>query len=173
MEASQVGIVVWNPPVNAGDRRDADSTPGSKRVSGGGHGNPLQCSCLENPMDRGAWQATAHRVTKSQTRLKRISMHAWVFGKKTIEINCLFITSYRECVTYHCWSWLLSSFSSVKLLHLPFPKLHSLESSHCVQPTLNELVGGTGYTRPWAWCSYISYLGYFCMGDLGLLFLNS
>ena len=50
--------------------------PGSGRSPGGGHGNPLQYSCLENSMDRGAWRATGHRVTKSQTRLKWLSMHA-------------------------------------------------------------------------------------------------
>ena len=48
---------------------DLGSIPGSGRSLGGGHGNPLQCSCLENPMGRGAWQATVHGVTKSQTRL--------------------------------------------------------------------------------------------------------
>ena len=57
--------MVKNPPANAGDVRNADSTPGSGRPLGGGHGNPLQCSCLETPMDRGAWWATVHRVTKT------------------------------------------------------------------------------------------------------------
>ena len=51
------------------------SIPGSGRSSGGGHGNPFQYSCLQNPMDRGAWQATIHGVTKSQTRLKQLSAH--------------------------------------------------------------------------------------------------
>ena len=51
----------------AGDIRDTGSIPGSGRSSGGGHGNPLQYSCLENPMDRGAWRATVHEVAKSQT----------------------------------------------------------------------------------------------------------
>ena len=46
---------------NAGDARDMGSIPGLGRSPGGGHGNPLQYSCLENPMDRGAWQATVHR----------------------------------------------------------------------------------------------------------------
>ena len=50
---------------------------GLGRSSGGGRGNPLQCSCLENPMDRRAWQATVHRVAKSQTQLKRLSTHAY------------------------------------------------------------------------------------------------
>ena len=59
--------MVKNPPANAGDVRDAGSIPGSGRSPCPirGHGNPLQCSCLENPMDRGAWQAMVHRVTKS------------------------------------------------------------------------------------------------------------
>ena len=51
--------------------------PGLGRSPGRGHGNPLQCSCLENPMDRGAWWATVHGVTKSWTRLKQLSMHAF------------------------------------------------------------------------------------------------
>ena len=62
-------LVVKNLPANAGDIRDAGSTPGSGRSPGEGHGNPLQYSCLENPMDRGAWQATVHGVARSQTRL--------------------------------------------------------------------------------------------------------
>ena len=56
--------MVKNPPANAGDVRDVGSVPGLSRSSGGGHGNPLQYSCLENPMDRGAWQSTVHRVAK-------------------------------------------------------------------------------------------------------------
>ena len=55
--ASQVALVVKNPPANAGDVRDASLIPGLGRSLGGGHGNPFQYSCLENPMDRGAWQA--------------------------------------------------------------------------------------------------------------------
>ena len=60
-------VVVKNPPVNAGDIRDAGSVPGSGGSPGGGHGDPLQYSCLENPMDRGAWQATDHRAAESDT----------------------------------------------------------------------------------------------------------
>ena len=55
--------------------RDTGSIHGSGRSPGEGHGNPLQCSCLENPMDQGAWQATVHRVAKSQTQLKPLSTH--------------------------------------------------------------------------------------------------
>ena len=71
---SQVALVVKNLPVNAGDIRDLGSIPGLERSPGGGHGNPLQYSCLENPMGRGAWWAIVHRVARSWTRLKRLSM---------------------------------------------------------------------------------------------------
>ena len=63
------GSVVKNPPANAGGARDVDSIPGSGRSSGVGDSNPLQYSCLEYPMDRGAWWATVQGITKSQTQL--------------------------------------------------------------------------------------------------------
>ena len=60
-------LVVKSLPANAGDIGDMGSIPGLGNSPGGGNGNPLQCSCLENPMDRGAWWATVHGVAKSQT----------------------------------------------------------------------------------------------------------
>ena len=60
---------------SAGDAGNMGSILGSERSPGGGHGNTLQYSCLENPMDKGAWQVTVHRITKSQTRRKQLSMH--------------------------------------------------------------------------------------------------
>ena len=63
----QVTLVVKNPPANADDVRDLGSMPGSGRSLGGGNSNPLQYSCLENPMDRGAWRATVHGVAQSRT----------------------------------------------------------------------------------------------------------
>ena len=65
--APQVALMVKNPPTYAGDVRDMGSIPGSGRFPGGGHDNPLQCSCLENLMGRGAWWATVHGVSKSWT----------------------------------------------------------------------------------------------------------
>ena len=59
--------MIKNPPANAGDVRDEGLIPGSGRYSGGGHGNPLQYCCLENPMDRGTGRATVHRLAKSRT----------------------------------------------------------------------------------------------------------
>ena len=78
-----------NLPANAGDIRDAGSVPGSGRSPGGGHGNPFQYSCLENPMDRGAWQAMVHRVARSQTWLKQLSMRAYKLleSRKSVEVR--------------------------------------------------------------------------------------
>ena len=65
--ASQVALAVKNLPASAEDTGDVGSIPGSGRSPKGGHGNPLQYSCLENPLDRGAWWAAVHGVAKSQT----------------------------------------------------------------------------------------------------------
>ena len=67
--------MVKNTPANAGDIRNMGSLFGLGRSSGGGHSNPLQYSCLENPMDRGAWRATVLWAAKSQTQLKQLGMH--------------------------------------------------------------------------------------------------
>ena len=67
LRASQLVLMVKNLPANAGDIRDTGLIPGSERSPGGGHGNPLQYSCLENSTDRGAWRATVHGIAMSQT----------------------------------------------------------------------------------------------------------
>ena len=67
-QASRVALVVKNPPANAGDKRDMGLIPGLGRSPGIGNGKPLQYSRLENPMDRGGWQAAVHGVTKSRAR---------------------------------------------------------------------------------------------------------
>ena len=77
--------LVKNLATNAGDLRDASSIPRLGRFSGKGRDNPLQYSCLENPMDRGAWKATVHRVAQSQTQLKHLSTHAYTY------ISCPFL----------------------------------------------------------------------------------
>ena len=73
---SQVALVVKNLSANADDVRDVGSIPGSGRFPGGGHSNLLWYSCLENPMDRGAWWATVHGFAQSRTLLKQFSTHA-------------------------------------------------------------------------------------------------
>ena len=80
-------LLVKNPPINAGSLRDAGSISGLRRSPGGGHGNPLQYSCLENPVDRGAWRATVHGVTKSQTRLS--SQRTTVLYFSPLSPDCL------------------------------------------------------------------------------------
>ena len=70
---SYVTLVVKNPSASAGDIRDLGWIPGWRRSPGRGHDNPLQYSCLENPMDRGAWRDTVHRVPQSPALLKQLS----------------------------------------------------------------------------------------------------
>ena len=76
IRASQEALVVKNSPANAGDIRDVGPVPGLGRSPGGGHGNSLQYSCPENPMDRGALWAIVHGVTKSGTRLSDLTNFA-------------------------------------------------------------------------------------------------
>ena len=75
--STQVALVVKNPLANAGDKRDTALIPGSGRFPGGGHGNPLQYTCLENPMDRQVWQAAVHRVANSQPRRAHTHTHIY------------------------------------------------------------------------------------------------
>ena len=81
-------LVVKSLLANAGDVRDMGLTPRSGRSPGGEHGNPLQYSCLENPVDREAWQAIVHRVAQSWTRLKRLSSSSKQIGDR--DFNTLF-----------------------------------------------------------------------------------
>ena len=83
--------------------RGVGSIPGSGRAPGGGTSNPLQCACLENPMDRGAWRATVHRVVKSQTRLKRLSKQHTCIKYITNE-NLLYSTgNSTQCSVWLKW----------------------------------------------------------------------
>ena len=90
--APQVVPVVRNLPTNAGD---TGSTPGSGRSPRGGHGNPLQDSCLENPMDRGAWQATVQGVAKSQTLSSHTYTHAYRY-RQTHRCTCMGIQTHTH-----------------------------------------------------------------------------
>ena len=85
--ASQVVLVIKNPSADPGDVRDVGLIPGSGRSPGGGHSNPLQCSFLENPMDRGAWRATVHKVAKSRTRVKHLSTQAQMNGCSFVPVK--------------------------------------------------------------------------------------
>ena len=81
-QASQVALVVNNPPANEGDISEVGWILGSGRSPGGGHGNTLQYSCLENPLDRGAWQAMVHRIAKSWIQLKLLCTHTLILASQ-------------------------------------------------------------------------------------------
>ena len=83
---------------------DGCSIPGLGRPSGGGNGNPLHHSCLEHPIDRGAWRATAHRIEKSWTRLRRLSMHTgWIWN--TILTFCNTPWTITRVLNWNMYSW--------------------------------------------------------------------
>ena len=113
-------LVVKNTLANAGDKRDLGSIPGSGRSPGGGHGNPLQYSCLENSMDRRAWWAMVHGVTNSWTWLKQLSMQSIPFNAtddmvrgQTMEIQWLLSLSTLRGTSTHLKLWT----SSPKSVH--------------------------------------------------------
>ena len=104
--ASQVVLVVKNPRAKAGDIRDVDLIPRLGRSPGGGCGNPLQYSCLENLMDRGAWRATVRGITKSWTQLKQsvLGVHwkdwCWSWNSNTLATWCKELTHWKSP-----WLW--------------------------------------------------------------------
>ena len=105
MDSELVFPVGKNLPANAGDKRDAGSIPGLGRSLGGGHGNPLQYSCLENHMDREAWWATVHGVTKSWTWVTEyICINSepgkarWLAKGNLEEMSCISDSSYHKGV---------------------------------------------------------------------------
>ena len=111
--ASQA-LVVKNPPANAEDPRNAGLIPGLGRSPGGGHGNPLQYSCLGNPVDRGAWWATVHGVTKSQTWLSEWTELNW------------------NCLKYTHWIMISDSTNMTKITPPPFPWVHDYVARDCI-----------------------------------------
>ena len=96
--ASQVVLVVKNLPANAGVIRDAGSISGLRRCPGGGHGNPIQSSCLENPMNRGAWWASVHRIVQSWTQLSAGGCtHALLYYDNDFHLKGWEIETQRVC----------------------------------------------------------------------------
>ena len=112
-------LVVKNPPANTGGTRDTGSIPGLWSSPGEGSGNPLQYSCLVNPMDRGAWRAIVHGVTKSWMWLKRLSTHAC--------IN--YLLDYTKYAFLLLLLLLLSRFSRVRLCATPETAAHQAPPS--------------------------------------------
>ena len=119
-------------PVNTGDSRDMGSIPGLGRPPEVGNGNPLQYSCLENSMDRGAWRATVHGVAKSQTWL---SAH-----------NCFII-----CVTFCYETWIshMDTYIPFLLSLPPNPKTHPSRSSQ--QSLVNQIERGIWLSFIFGW----------------------
>ena len=127
--ASQVKLVVKNTPANAGALRDVGSIPRLGRVPGGGHGNPLQYSCLENPADRGAWRATDHSVC--------VLSHVRLFATPR---------------TVACRALLSMEFSRQEYWNgLPFPTPGNLPNPKIkpTSPVFLVLAGGVFTTAPW------------------------
>ena len=98
----QVALVVNNLPANAGVLKEAGLTTGLGRSPGGGNGHPLQYSCLENSMDRGAWQATYHGVTKSWTQLKQLSTTHTYTDTQERHYKKILVLKFRDkcCISY-------------------------------------------------------------------------
>ena len=118
-------LVVKKSPANAGGLKDLGLIPGWGRSPGGRPGNPLQYSCLENPMDRRAWWATVHRVSKSQIQLKRLSMQ-----EPSI--------SYQTTSPDNCQS--TSLLDQPQQTHISAPCQHYLKAFHHPEPTSRSLV---------------------------------
>ena len=121
--ASQVALVVKNPPADAADVRDMGSIPGTGRSPGGGHGNPLQYSSLENPMDRGAWWATVQRVTKSQTWWKLQYTHTQYLLKEKSGVRATVFVSGLNISSptfFFLTTWLWAILQTLSILHFIF-----------------------------------------------------
>ena len=135
MRASQGALVVKKLRANAGDIKDMGSIPGSGRSPAIGNGNPLQNSCLDNPVDSGAWPVTVYEVAKGQMRL---STHTTKISYPSYHVKAT-----RVYLIYHCWCWLWSAGWSGVSLFPTFPyctlwKEYTIHREH-VQSSLNSV----------------------------------
>ena len=133
-------------PANAAGIRDLGSIPGSEICPGEGHGNPLQYSCLDNPMDRGAWEATVHGVTKSQTQLKQLSTHTNAYRYRHLKSD---LSSLPPQALRSKPPWFLTCSNDIISVS-PFPPFlppsslrlreRALQNMHVVTPLANTIV---------------------------------
>ena len=120
---SQMALVVKNPPANVGDARDSDSIPRLGRFPGEGDDTGLQCSCLENSMDRGTWQATVQRVTKSQTQLSNLTLAlAFLPGESHGQRSLVGFNPTKSWTQLSDWAQLCPSRNILEEVHLCVPK---------------------------------------------------
>ena len=133
---SQLLPVIKNPPANAEDVRDKGSIPGSGR-SVGGYGNALQYSCLEKPMDRGAWWATVHRIAESQTRLKWLSTHTCRWKERLIS----YLKRKRNCLIF--WSCYNSKYPLVSQVFFPNQQVQGPEWTYSLEAGASSVMGET------------------------------
>ena len=114
--ASQMELVVKNPPASTGDIKGTDSIPGSERSPGEGNGCPLQYSCLENSMDRGVWWATVHETAKRQPWLKRDRAwaHSECFQQEGSDLKCDRATSWDALKAQNTWNGKKCSYPQFK-----------------------------------------------------------
>ena len=129
-------LVIKNPPANAGNLRDTCSIPGLGRSPGGRHGNPVQYSCLKNPMDRWAWQTTVHRVAKPQAKNKEkmfprkvVQEEAWWKHQQEGVLNVSMLGSWPSNFRFmntqnETWHYLMS-------LEIDMHKSHKYPFSTC------------------------------------------
>ena len=132
--ASKVVLAIKNLPANARDVRDSDSIPG------GGHGNPLQYYCLENPKDRGAWQTLVHRVQKSRTGLKWLIMYALICKVTITLIYLVIILITHSCIYSTNLYWAPNMCFATKDIILLWLKAWTLE------PGFIQVNLGPGFT---------------------------
>ena len=134
--------MVNNLPSNAGYTRDKDSIPGSRRSPGVGNGNPLQYSCLENPMDRGVWQATVYGVAKNGTQL---SMHVGTRARthRHTDTHTHTHTSPILVSLIALVKWVEGSSVPVKSHHVP------MQRCHVVDPNLISFLRAPCHTSSW------------------------
>ena len=133
-----VVLVVKKVLASAGDVRDVGLIPGSGRSTGEGNGYLVQYSCLENPMDRGAWRATVHGVAKSQTQLMWLSMHACMHAGRLKYLLSAAVIPFAVDLTVRSWvSHCISMLSEKMTWSLQKPPPPPLKKIYLAAPGLN------------------------------------
>ena len=160
--ASQVGPGIKNMPANAQGERNAGLILGLERSPGGGNDNPLQYSCLENPMDKGAWWATAHGVTKNRILLRQLSTHALTPHSALFIFHpCFLFTQVFDPVSvYALWRTRISKVNKSGILRIWF-----LDDSFSLASFRMEFLQ-VSYSGSWAfldhfllvWVCFLKYL---------------